>query len=893
MKKIYTDINQSVDSTLMQENETTFESMSANFTRRIDLEYRQLHAFAMRYHCEILRKPSGKDLLTKSRVRLNTMRLRQMTDLVNHLRFESFEIIVLTQFSKSTDPMIVRENEKPAIVTNDSGKIRKDRCEMPHTQNYEEDRKFLFITHLHDDRDEQFEEITFYFRLRFTYLKFYEMSNGFNSQQNLTTATGELLSSAFRLTRSTYSPREDQAREAEHMKVDGESTEDTVMQDGEGEGEEEEQRPPFQAEGTFAQEPTMQRQKLLSEASVLGKKEYEQEQYRQKLVEDANALVEEDQRLEQKRQKLLSDASTLEKQEQEQELHRQQLVWDAGTIREQEQEQGQRRQKLLSHTNILEKQGQEQEQYLQKLLRDTSAFGEQDQEKEQQRQKLLSDVSTLEKEEQEQEQYQQRLIRDAIALKEQEQEQERRRQKLISDESALKEGEQEQEQMYQKLTRDASALREQEQKREKQRQTLAREEKELLNRKQRQKEQRETLAADASKLVLQEKKQEERRNILAAVADELVNQEQRQKEQRQKLAEYASHLEKQELRQKEQRKKLTTDTSELHKQEKRLKKLKKDKLKQKREQKSVKSKILRSKPNESGTIQERDERDVMKLQRQGQEELTDLKLPSSLKLEYEGIDVDRSVPEVRAQNYSMDAVQKSDTKVSVSALKGKNSPAQEHESQRDRAQVKGQKERLIEEAHEPEAQERGQKHEVQERRHEHQTQENEQEDRAHEDEACEDAAHNDKVQRGRQADEAQEVMQEDKAHGKGQDGGAQEDKVREYRQRKRRLMTEESDDGAALRAQQVREGRKPVEKGKYQRLNRFGLSNYNTNEEDGMSMDDTEERVSTIMPRKKQPRQGLQAQKRAGAMSAEKLDGSTGLTSEFTYEAPQAPSRTT
>lgn len=404
MKKIYTGINQSADSALVQENETTFESMPANSTRRIDLGYRQLHAFAMRYHCEIPKKPSGKDLLAKPMARLDTMRLCQMADLANRLGFESSEITALTQFPKSTDPMIVRGNEKPAIVTDGPGEIRKDRYGVPHTQNYEEDRKFLFIIHLHDDRDEQSEGITSYFRLRSTYLKFYGMPDGSNPQQNLTTATEELLPPAFHLTRSTYSPREDQAREAGHMEVDGEPTQDTVMQDGEGEGEGEEQRPPFQAEGAFAQEPTMQRQKLLSEAGVLAKKEYEQEQYRQKLAGDANSLVEEDQRLEQKRQKLLSDASILEKQEQEQELHRQQLVWDAGTIGELEQEQGQRRQKLLSQTNILEKQGQEQEQYLQKLLRDTSAFGEQDQEKEQQRRKLLSDVSTFEKQEQEQEQ---------------------------------------------------------------------------------------------------------------------------------------------------------------------------------------------------------------------------------------------------------------------------------------------------------------------------------------------------------------------------------------------------------------------------------------------------------------------------------------------------------
>lgn len=45
------------------------------------------------------------------------------------------------------------------------------------------------------------------------------------------------------------------------MEIGGEPTEDTMMQDGEGEGEE--QRPPFQAEGAFAQETTMQRQALV------------------------------------------------------------------------------------------------------------------------------------------------------------------------------------------------------------------------------------------------------------------------------------------------------------------------------------------------------------------------------------------------------------------------------------------------------------------------------------------------------------------------------------------------------------------------------------------------------------------------------------------------------
>jgi len=238
MNKIYTSINQSVDSALVQENETTFKSVPASSARRIDLGYRQLCAFAMRYHCKVPKKPSGKDLLAKPRAILDTTTSREMADLANYLGFKSSEITALKQFPTSADPTIVRGNERPAFVTDSPGEPRKDRCGTPHVQNYKEDRKFLYITHLLDDRDEQSEGITSYFRLRSTYLKFYGIPDDSNPQHHLTTATGELLFPAFRLTQSVNSPREDPTRGAKHMEVDGEQTEDTMMQDREGEGEE-------------------------------------------------------------------------------------------------------------------------------------------------------------------------------------------------------------------------------------------------------------------------------------------------------------------------------------------------------------------------------------------------------------------------------------------------------------------------------------------------------------------------------------------------------------------------------------------------------------------------------------------------------------------------------
>ncbi len=152
-------------------------------------------------------------------------------------------------------------------------------------------------------------------------------------------------------------------------------------------------------------------------------------------------------------------------------------------------------------------------------------------------------------------------------------------------------------------------------------------------------------------------------------------------------------------------------------------------------------------------------------------------------------------------------------------------------------------------------------------------------------------------------DEAQDVVQEDKAHEEGQDGGANEDDVREYRARKRRVMTEESDYGAALRAQQVREGRNPMERGKYQRLNRFGSSNPDMNPEGDRLTDGTGEGDTTPMQRKipqtprRQQKQELQVQERTtnvmAATVVENRNSSTGFASDFTYQAPQAPSRAT
>jgi len=145
---------------------------------------------------------------------IDTTKLREMADLADQLRFEFFEIAALKQYLKSEESVMITQNNRPLLVTDGSGEARQERCEMSHIQSYEEDCKYLFISHLHDDRNEQTERITFFFQLQFMYLKFLEISEPVNTvrttvkfdlQEHLVSVTENLLSSTSHSAQSTYS----------------------------------------------------------------------------------------------------------------------------------------------------------------------------------------------------------------------------------------------------------------------------------------------------------------------------------------------------------------------------------------------------------------------------------------------------------------------------------------------------------------------------------------------------------------------------------------------------------------------------------------------------------------------------------------------------------------
>ena len=318
LKDTYTGVNQNTGSALVQETETLFKTVPASFTYQRDLACRQLWAFAMRYHREISKRFSEKNLLAKSIVILNTAKLREMSDLVDRLSFEFTEMTALQQYSRSQEITVTTGNNRPLLVTDEPEEIKRDRCEMSHVRSYEENHKFLFITHLHDDKNEQSEKITSFFRLRFVYMKFYDMSRDavittidFNSQQHLSTMMNESQFSNSQSVQSISSFIRDQTREYEHMNIDEKQleVEQTVLR----------------TENASVQKGSTEEQQRSLDVNMLMKIKQEQSQLRQQTERDTNALEAANQKQVQTRE---PNAIMLKKREQEQERQRQILELD-------------------------------------------------------------------------------------------------------------------------------------------------------------------------------------------------------------------------------------------------------------------------------------------------------------------------------------------------------------------------------------------------------------------------------------------------------------------------------------------------------------------------------------------------------------------------------------
>lgn len=146
----YTGVNQQEGQVKIQVTEDTFIYRPGTDADRVDLRWRQLVAFAMRYYPYMPRDPIRGDAVRKATTRADQAVLRQLADLAYQLGFESPQIHALRQHSSlriagDDDPEFL-----PLHITSDSGIEMRQRSRIPRTKAYKEDRDSLFINHLHD-----------------------------------------------------------------------------------------------------------------------------------------------------------------------------------------------------------------------------------------------------------------------------------------------------------------------------------------------------------------------------------------------------------------------------------------------------------------------------------------------------------------------------------------------------------------------------------------------------------------------------------------------------------------------------------------------------------------------------------------------------------------------
>ena len=172
IEQSYKGVNQEASQVTVQVAEASFISKPGGLTERIDLGYRQLYAFAMRHFLEMPKQPIKENVLAKPTAKANKTVLRKFAELARRLGFESPQIDALMLYPNSTteeEP----EPSRPLLVTSGSGEITKQRCGLPLMQTFEEDRKSIFINHLHDEREEQGEGITSFYVIRSRFFAFF------------------------------------------------------------------------------------------------------------------------------------------------------------------------------------------------------------------------------------------------------------------------------------------------------------------------------------------------------------------------------------------------------------------------------------------------------------------------------------------------------------------------------------------------------------------------------------------------------------------------------------------------------------------------------------------------------------------------------------------------
>jgi len=420
LEKAFCDANQRADRAVIQVTESSFTSSPASLADRVDLGYRQLHAYAMRHYLQMPREPKGKELLARLMVNTDETVLRDFADLADRLGFGSPEITALKQCPKSTVARARSERSKPLLVTDGAGEIKKRRCGLPRVEDYVEDGEFLFVNHLHNEEEEQGEGITSFFVRKSVYFAFFGRSLPLtlDSIPRVSDRTDEDMNRS----QDAHIPQERREQEQQRQELERQEQERLEQERLEQEQErqkQEQQRLELERQELERQEQEQQRLELERlEQERLEQERLEQEQQRQELERQEQ----EQQRQEQERQEQEQQRLELERQEQEQQRLKLERL-EQERLKQEQERQKQEQQRLELERLELERLELERLE-LERL--------EQEQEQERQKQEILK---RLEQERQEQERQEQESL-DKERL---ERERLREKQKLIEQERLKKE----------------------------------------------------------------------------------------------------------------------------------------------------------------------------------------------------------------------------------------------------------------------------------------------------------------------------------------------------------------------------------------------------------------------------------------------------------------------
>ncbi len=162
-----------------QTSETTFRSQTASPRDCLRLGYLQLFAFALRNYKHLSKSPAKGNVKEMPRARADPEVIQQFAALSAQLGFNSPEIDALTRASGPLPlPGTGTQEPIPILVTTGPGERIKRRHGLPRINTFKEDRKYLFLHNLCEERDDVGEGITSFFVLKSWFIAFFDPPRG-------------------------------------------------------------------------------------------------------------------------------------------------------------------------------------------------------------------------------------------------------------------------------------------------------------------------------------------------------------------------------------------------------------------------------------------------------------------------------------------------------------------------------------------------------------------------------------------------------------------------------------------------------------------------------------------------------------------------------------------